>query len=184
MTRNVAIAITGAWVPPIARCTAHRKHVRDCCIKNTRKRHGSLTTIIGRGQRCEVLNASRALPWRKGAAAATHLGLCNRLWASYISATSRHLGFLHPPAIGNSPAALINQPCSEVCPSSTHPTLLLHGLHRPPSFPSPPGSSVPIDSRSEGSLTSETHPRRRRWTGKNQPTDVDVRPLHNIPQRP
>ena len=37
------------------------------------------------------------------------------------------------------------------------------------------------DSRSEGLLTSKTHP--HRWTGKNQPTDVDVRPLYNIPQR-
>jgi hypothetical protein len=101
-------------VPPIARCTAHRKHVRGCCIKNTRKRHGSLTTIIGRGQRCEVLNASRALPWRKGHAAATHLGLCNRIVYT-VFATSSQLAFLHLPTlntvltpIGNSPAALIN----------------------------------------------------------------------------
>ena len=38
-----------------------------------------------------------------------------------------------------------------------------------------------IGPRSEGSLTSNTHP--RRWTGKNQLTDVNVRPLYNIPQR-
>ena len=32
-----------------------------------------------------------------------------------------------------------------------------------------------IDSRSEGSLTSKTHP--RHWTDENQLTDVDVRPF-------
>ena len=31
--------------------------------------------------------------------AATHLGWCNRLWASYIFATSRHLCFLQPPTL-------------------------------------------------------------------------------------
>jgi hypothetical protein len=51
----------------------------------------------------------------------------------------------------------------------------------PPSFPSRPGSSNPTHSRSEGSLTLKTHP--RRWTGENQPTDVDVCPLYNIPER-
>ena len=126
-----------------------------------RNGHGSLTTIvIGRGQRCEVLNAPWTLPWRKGHAAATHLGLCNRLWAPYIFATSRQPAFLHLPTlntvltpIGNPPATLINSQEYQITllrsvpiikrPQVT-PTILLHGLHRlrPPSFPSRSGSSI------------------------------------------
>ena len=162
-------------VPPIARCTVHKS-----CIKNTRKRHGSLTTIIGRGQRCEALNASRALPWRKGHAAVTHLGLCNRLWASYIFATSRQLAFLHPPTL-KSPLEshpLHNPARRRAVIKSPHHSYMGCTVSAPHHFLHAPGHRSK-DSRSEGLLTSKTHP--YCWTGKNKPTDADVRPLYNIP---
>ena len=84
---------------PISRCTAHIKHIRDCRIKNTKKRHGSLTTIIDGANVVRIVNVERL-----------HGHVIRGSFA-----TSKQLVFLHPPAlntaltpIGNSPAALIN----------------------------------------------------------------------------
>ena len=95
--------------------------------------------------------------------------------------------FLHPPTLNHhrKSTRCIDKPArkradhQDTLPySCTGCTAFHHFLHPPP--------SILIDSSSKGSLTSEIH-RFIHVVGLarfNQPmTDVDVRPLHNIPHR-